>query len=89
MALGAQRSRVMQMVLMQGAKLAAVGIVCGILGAVPFGRIFASLLFKVGMLTALPWLVAIATLVAVVLVATFLPARRAASIEPMQALRTE
>lgn len=89
MALGAQRGRVMKMVLMQGARLAGIGIVCGLLGAVAFGRIFASLLFNVGMLTALPWLVAIATLVAVVLVATFLPARRAASIEPMQALRTE
>lgn len=89
MALGAQRSRVMRMVLMQGARLAAIGIVCGILGAIAFGRIFATLLFKVGMLSAIPWLVAIATLIAVVLLATFLPARRAASIEPMQALRTE
>ncbi|HKD85622.1 MAG TPA: ABC transporter permease [Terriglobales bacterium] len=89
MALGAQRSRVMQMVLMQGARLAAIGIICGVLGAIAFGRIFATLLFNVGMLSAIPWAVAIAALVVVVLLATLLPARRAASIQPMQALRTE
>lgn len=89
MALGAQRGRVMQMVLLQGARLAAIGIVCGVVATLALGRIFASLLFQVGMLSAIPWLVAIGVLIAVVLLATFLPARRAASIEPMQALRTE
>ena len=53
------------------------------------GRIFSSLLFHVGVLNALPWILAIAVLMAVVLLATYLPARRAASIEPMEALRTE
>ena len=89
MALGAQRSSVMQLVLMQGARLAAIGIICGVLAALALGRIFSSLLFNVGMLSAIPWLTAIVILVAVVLLATFLPARRAASIEPMQALRSE
>ena len=89
MALGAQRGRVMQLVLMQGARLAAIGIVCGVLAAVALGRIFSSLLFQVGLLSAIPWLAAICILIAVVLLATFLPARRAASIEPMQALRME
>jgi predicted permease len=89
MALGAQRSRVLQLVLMQGARLAAIGIVCGVLAALALGRIFSSLLFQVGMLSAIPWLTAIVLLIAVVLLATFLPARRAASIEPMQALRSE
>jgi ABC-type antimicrobial peptide transport system permease subunit len=89
MALGAQRSNVMKLVLLQGARLAAVGIVCGILAALALGRIFSSLLFQVGMLSAIPWLAAILALAAVVLLATVLPARRAASIEPMQALRSE
>ena len=89
MALGAQRGRVMRLVLMQGARLAGIGIVCGVLAAIALGRIFSSLLFQVGMLSAIPWLAAICILIAVVLLATFLPARRAASIEPMQALRTE
>jgi putative ABC transport system permease protein len=76
-------------VLMQGVRLAGIGIVCGVVAAVALGRVFASLLFQVGVLHAIPWIVAIAALIAVVLGATYLPARRAASIEPMQALRTE
>ena len=89
MALGAQRAEVLQLVLLQGMRLAVIGMVCGALASLALGRIFASLLFRVGMLDALPWLSAIGLLLAVVLLATYLPARRAASIEPMQALRTE
>jgi predicted permease len=89
LALGAQRAGVLRLILLQGLRLAAVGIVCGALAALALGRIFASLLFQVGVLDALPWIIAIGVLLAVVLLATFLPARRAASIEPMQALRSE
>jgi putative ABC transport system permease protein len=89
MALGAQRTSVLQLVLLQGLRLAVIGMVCGALASLALGRIFASLLFQVGMLQALPWLSAVGLLLAVVLLATYLPARRAASIEPMQALRTE
>jgi len=89
MALGAQRGKVMGLVLAQGLRLAAIGIVCGALAAIALGRLFSSLLFQVGTMSMLPWLVAIAVLLAVVLLATFLPARRAAAIEPIEALRTE
>jgi predicted permease len=89
MALGAQRKNVLGLVLLQGMRLATFGIVCGVLTALALGRLFASLLFQVGVLHALPWAMAIGILVAVVLLATYLPARRAASIEPLQALRTE
>src|SRR5271157_1613241 len=89
MALGAQRGEVMQLVLLQGARLAALGVVLGAIFAVALSRIFSSLLFKVGMLHAMPWIAATAILVATVLLASYLPARRAASIEPMKALRTE
>ena len=89
MALGAQRRTVLQLVLMQGVKLAAIGILCGVVAAIGLGRVFSSLLFQVGMADALPWFTAITVLLFVVLVATFLPARRAASIEPMRALRSE
>ncbi len=89
MALGAQRGRVLQLVLLQGMRLAGIGILCGVVAAVAVSRIFASLLFQVSVLHAIPWLVAIAVLIAVVMLATYLPARRAASIQPMEALRTE
>ena len=89
MALGAQRGEVMQLVLLQGARLAAIGVALGALFAALLSRVFSSLLFKVGVLNAMPWIAATAILVATVLLASYLPARRAASIEPMKALRTE
>ena len=89
MALGAQRGEVMQLVLLQGARLAAIGVVVGAVFAALLGRVFSSLLFRVGVLNAIPWIVATLILVATVLLASYLPARRAASIEPMKALRTE
>jgi ABC-type lipoprotein release transport system permease subunit len=89
LALGAERGAVMQLVLLQGMRLAVVGVLFGALAALASGRIFSSLLFKVGMLNPLPWIAAVAILVATVLLASYLPARRAASIEPMQALRME
>jgi len=89
MALGAQRGRVLQLVLMQGLRMAALGVVLGLVMAAVFGRVFSSLLFKISMLHVGPWAAATAVLVATVLLATYLPARRAASIEPMKALRIE
>jgi predicted permease len=89
MALGAQRSTVLKLVLGQGLRLAAIGIAVGVISAAFLGRLFSSLLFRVSMLHLLPWLCAAAVLTATVLLASFLPARRAASIEPMKALRTE
>lgn len=89
MALGAQRSNVLRLVLAQGMRLAFFGVVCGAVLSLALGRIFSSLLFKVSMLNAGPWLWSTAILVTTVLIATLLPARRAASIEPNQALRIE
>jgi predicted permease len=89
MALGAQRSTVLRMVLGQGLRLAAIGIACGIVMAFFLSRLFSSLLFRVSVLHIAPWLAAAAVLIATVLLASYLPARRAASIEPMKALRTE
>ena len=89
MALGAQRATVLKLVLIEGLRLAAIGIVVGIVFAAFLRRLFTSLLFRVSVLHVLPWLCAAVLLMSVVLVASFLPARRAASIEPIEALRTE
>jgi putative ABC transport system permease protein len=77
------------MVLLQGLRLAVIGLAGGFVAAIVLGRIFSSLLFKVSVVDFVPWLAAIAVLTATVLLASYLPARRAASIEPMTALRTE
>lgn len=89
MALGAQRGTVLKLVLLQGLRLAGFGIVLGVITAAAVGRVFNSLLFRISVLHAAPWLGAALLLLATVLLATWLPARRAASIEPMKALRTE
>lgn len=89
MALGAQRGTVLKLVLLQGLRLAAFGILVGVVAAATLSRLFNSLLFRVSVLHAAPWLGAALLLLATVLLATYLPARRAASIEPMKALRTE
>jgi predicted permease len=89
MALGAQRGAVLRLILVQGLRLAIFGIVFGVLAAALLSRAFSSLLFRVSVLHVAPWIGATALLVATVLLASYLPARRAASIEPMNALRTE
>ena len=89
MALGAPRNSVLGMVLLQGMRLTGIGLVCGFLVAVVLGRVFSSLLFRVSVLELAPWLSAVAALAATVFLASYFPARRAASIEPMKALRTE
>jgi ABC-type antimicrobial peptide transport system permease subunit len=89
MALGAQRSMVLKLVLLQGLRLAGFGILVGVIAAAALSQVFNSLLFRVSVLHAAPWLAAALLLLATVMLATYLPARRAASIEPMKALRTE
>jgi ABC-type antimicrobial peptide transport system permease subunit len=89
MALGAQRSNVLKLVLIQGLHLAAFGMLFGVIAAAALSRVFSSLLFRVSVLHVAPWIGAAALLMATVLLATYLPARRAASIEPIKALRTE
>jgi putative ABC transport system permease protein len=89
MALGAGRDRVLRMILVEGAALAFIGSVLGLVGAYFVGRAMHSMLFGVGTFdsTAIGAVSALLLLTAVS--ASYLPARRAASIEPMKALRTE
>jgi macrolide transport system ATP-binding/permease protein len=89
MALGANRSDVVGMVLRGALAQVMVGFCVGIPIAYLCGRYLTHLLYNVGQSNA--WMLAGATLIliACTLAASFLPARRAASIQPVQALRSE
>ena len=89
MALGAERRDVLAMVLRQAALLAAAGLAAGLAASLALTRFLSSLLFEVHT-TDLATLAAIAALlIAVALGASYLPARRAASVNPTVALRYE
>jgi predicted permease len=89
MALGARRADVLRMVLGSGLRLASVGIAIGLVGALASSRLLGSLLFDTSPINPLIFCLAAALLGATAILASFLPARRAASVDPMQALRTE
>jgi ABC-type antimicrobial peptide transport system permease subunit len=89
MALGAQPRRVLGMVLREASWLAAIGTVAGLGAALALGRLVANMLYGLK-----PWdpatLVSSAVLlIAVAMAASWFPARRAAGVDPMRALRHE
>jgi putative ABC transport system permease protein len=89
MALGSQRSEIVRLILVSGAKLAAIGCVVGLAGAVADSTLLRSLLFGVSPFDPLVLTLAAGGVLLLALTASMLPARRAASIDPMQALRGE
>ena len=89
MALGADRSMVVRLVLQQGAVLALGGIGVGLIGAVVLSRLLASLLYGVGTHDPLTFVTVPVVLGTVALVASLVPAWRAARVDPAIALRTE
>jgi predicted permease len=89
MSLGASRGRVLGQVLREGMRLALLGLVVGIAGALAAGRVLASLLSEVKPGDPLIFAATAGLLAAVALVACYLPARRAAKLDPMAALRYE
>jgi len=89
MALGAKRADVLRMVLGSGLRLALVGIAIGLAGALASSRLIGSLLFETSAFNPAIFTLAAALLGATAILASFLPARRAASVDPMKALRTE
>jgi putative ABC transport system permease protein len=89
MALGAQRSDVLGLVVRQGMILAAIGVVAGLIGAFGLTRVMASLLFNVRPDDPVTFLAISLLLVAVAFLACYLPARRAARVNPIEALRAE
>jgi putative ABC transport system permease protein len=89
MALGARSQDLLRAVLAHGLKLTLVGVVCGLAGAVALTRVLSSLLYAVTPTDPATLACVSSALTAVALLATYLPARRAARIDPMAALRCE
>jgi ABC-type antimicrobial peptide transport system permease subunit len=87
LAIGANRSQVLGMVLRQGLVLAAVGIILGLIGAFALTRLMQSLLYEVRPNDPLTFVAVTAALLLVALLASFLPAWRATKVSPMIALR--
>jgi len=89
MALGASVRDVLALVVRQGLALASLGCVLGLAGALALARLVASLLYNVKANDPLTFVATALVLFGVALLACWLPARRAASLDPMEALRTE
>jgi putative ABC transport system permease protein len=89
MALGADRSGILLMVLRQGMELAGAGVVAGLLGAVALTRVMASLLFGVSTTDVLTFSMVPVILIATAMLATYIPAVRATRVDPTVALREE
>jgi putative ABC transport system permease protein len=89
MALGAERGQVLRLFVRHGLATAAAGTVIGLGGALALSRWLESLLFEVKPSDPLTFVAVAVLLLAVAMVACYLPARRAARIDPLLALRTE
>ncbi len=88
-AFGAKREQVFRGVLRGALLLTAAGLTLGSLAALLLTRVVSSMLTGVTLLAPTPWLIAGAAVLMLMALSTLLPARRAASVDPMQALRTE
>ena len=88
-ALGAGRSDVLRLVVGEGVRLVVIGVVIGLVGAVAVTRVLASFLFGVTPTDPVTFLIVPLVLVVIALGAAAVPARRAAEVDPMVALRYE
>ena len=89
LALGARRSEVLGMVLSQAGKLVIAGVGLGLIAALMASRLLRSQLFEIAPNDATTYLAVAAALIAVSMVASWIPARRASRIDPMSALRQD
>jgi len=88
-ALGAQRHTITAMFVRDGLWLTAIGAACGLLAALATMRLMSSLLFNVSPVDPITYAVITAAVFAAACLACYLPSRRAATVEPVQALRAE
>jgi putative ABC transport system permease protein len=89
MAIGAQTEDVLKQVLLEGARLAVIGLTLGLAGSLAAGRLVVSLLFGVKPTDPLTFAAVAVILTSVTLAACYIPARRATRVDPMVALRYE
>ena len=89
MALGASRGNVVKLILKEALILSGIGLAIGLIGAFFIGRALHSVVYGVGTVDYGAIICVSMILAGASMLASWLPARRAASIEPMQALRTE
>jgi predicted lysophospholipase L1 biosynthesis ABC-type transport system permease subunit len=89
MALGARKEELMRMFLAQGLRLALAGVACGLLAAVGLTQVMKALLFEVNPLDPATFITVALGLIAASALATYLPALRAAAVDPLEALRTD
>jgi putative ABC transport system permease protein len=89
MALGASMRDLLRLVLSHGLRLTIAGIVIGAVAALLLTRLMGNLLYKVNPRDPIAFGAALIVLIAVALIACFLPARRATRIDPVQALREQ
>jgi predicted permease len=89
MALGAQQGTLTGMFVRHGLVLAGVGVACGLITAFTVMRLMASLLFRVSPVDPITYGAAALSVVAVAWLASYLPSRRAATVNPVEALRAE
>jgi len=88
-ALGAEPRQLERMFLRRGLALGAVGAALGLVAAAALGRLMSSLLFGIGPMDARAFMAALVIVIAAVALASYLPARRAAMVSPMETLRAE
>ena len=89
LAIGAQRGDVLRLVVGEGFRMAAAGVAVGVIAALALSRLLASLLFGVTTTDPLIFSISATVLTSVALLACYIPARRAAKVDPMVALRCE
>jgi ABC-type antimicrobial peptide transport system permease subunit len=89
MALGAARGDILRLVMGRSLRLIVCGTVAGLAAALAVSRVLSSLLFGVGSHDPVTFALVTLLLIVVALLATLVPARRAASVNPMEALRAE